>query len=397
MNNRPYWILPVLIFSQFAGTSLWFAGNAIISDLQLGWNLDPASIGWVTSSVQFGFITGTLCFAFFAISDVFSPRKVFFVCSIVGALANLNIYLFADGLSTLLVFRFLTGFFLAGIYPVGMKIASGWYKEGLGQAMGFLVGALVLGTAFPHLIKGLGETLHWNSVIIAVSILCVLGGLLMFLLVPDGPNLYKGTRFNYKAIYHIFQSKDLRAASFGYFGHMWEIYAMWAFIPVLLTIYSNLHGTEINIPIWSFIFIGCGSIGCSLGGILSKKIGSASVAFYQLTVSGVCCLFSPLLINAPESIFFLVLIIWGITIAGDSPQFSTLTAQTAPKEYVGSALTIVTCIGFFITIFSIELVNFILTVFDAKYVFILLTPGPVLGLYYFIPLYKKRLYEVANK
>ncbi len=139
--------LPVILFSQCAVTSMWFAGNAIISDLQIHWNLDPASIGYVTSSVQFGFITGTLCFAFFAISDLFSPRKVFFICSILGALANLNIYLFADGLTSLLLFRFLTGFFLAGIYPVGMKIASGWYKEGLGQAMGFLVGALVLGTA----------------------------------------------------------------------------------------------------------------------------------------------------------------------------------------------------------------------------------------------------------
>ncbi|NIP39065.1 MAG: MFS transporter [Candidatus Dadabacteria bacterium] len=391
MTNRPFWILPVLIFSQFAGTSLWFAGNAIISDLQVNWNLHPASIGWVTSSVQFGFITGTLCFAFFTISDVFSPRKVFFVCSILGALANINIYLLADGLTSLLIFRFLTGFFLAGIYPVGMKIASGWYKDGLGRAMGFLVGALVLGTAFPHLIKGLGGALHWNSVIISVSCLCVLGGLLMFLLVPDGPYLYKGTKFNYKAIYHIFSSKDLRASAFGYFGHMWEIYTIWAFIPVLLAAYSALHGTEINIPVWAFVFIACGALGCFLGGIISRKKGSATVAFYQLAISALCCAFSPLLFDAPEIIFFLVLIIWGITVAGDSPQFSTLTAETAPKEYVGSALTIVTCIGFSITIFSIEFVNYVLTILDPRYVFILLTPGPIAGLFYFLPLYKKRL------
>ena len=391
MKKRPFWILPILIFSQFAGTSLWFAGNAIISDLQIHWNLDAASIGYVTSSVQFGFIAGTLCFAFFAISDLFSPRKVFFICSILGALANLNIYLLADGLTSLLVFRFLTGFFLAGIYPVGMKIASGWYKEGLGQAMGFLVGALVLGTAFPHLLKGLGETLHWNSVVIAVSFMSVFGGLLMFLLVPDGPYLFKGTKFNYKAIYLIFQSKDLRAASFGYFGHMWEIYTIWAFIPVLLAAYSKLHGNEINISLWSFIFIASGALGCFLGGIISKKRGSASVAFYQLVVSGLCCLFSPLLFEVPVLIFFPILIIWGITAAGDSPQFSTLTAHTALKEYVGSALTIVTSIGFFITIFSIEFVNYILGFIDPKFVFIFLTPGSIVGLIYFWPLYKKQL------
>lgn len=395
VNNRPIWILPILIFSQFAGTSLWFAGNAIISDLQMHWNLDPASIGWVTSSVQFGFITGTLFFAFFAISDLFSPRKVFFVCSILGALANFLIYLLADGLTSLLVFRFLTGFFLAGIYPVGMKIASGWYKEGLGQAMGFLVGALVLGTAFPHLVKGIGETLHWNSVIISVSALCVLGGLLMFVLVPDGPYLFKGTKFNYRAIYLIIRSKDLRASAFGYFGHMWELYTMWAFIPVLLAVYSKLHGTAINIPIWSFIIIACGGLGCFLGGIISKNKGSATVAFYQLAISGLCCFFSPILFNSPEFIFFIVLIIWGTTVVGDSPQFSTLTAETAPKEYVGSALTIVTCIGFSITIFSIEFVNYVLTILDPKYVFILLVPGPVAGLYYFMPLFKKRRSQIA--
>ncbi len=389
MNNRPYWILPVIVFSQFAGTSLWFAGNAVISDLQLHWGLDPASIGWVTSSVQLGFITGTLCFAFFTISDVFSPRKVFFACSILGALANLNIYLVADGLSSLLFFRFLTGFFLAGIYPVGMKIASGWYKEGLGQALGFLVGALVLGTAFPHLIKGLGGTLQWNSVIISVSILCVFGGLLMFVLVPDGPYLFKGTKFNYKAIYQIFRSKDLRAASFGYFGHMWELYTVWAFIPVLLAVYSNQHGIGVNLPVWSFVFIACGALGCFFGGMVSKKTGSSSVAFYQLAISGLCCLFSPIIFAAPSFLFFLILIIWGTTVVGDSPQFSTLTAQTAPKEYVGSALTIVTCIGFSITIFSIEFVNFIINHLDNRFVFLLLVPGPVVGLIYFWPLYKK--------
>ncbi len=160
---------------------------------------------------------------------------------------------------------------------------------------------------------------------------------------------------------------------------------------MLLAAYSALHGTEINIPVWAFVFIACGALGCFLGGIISRKKGSATVAFYQLAISALCCAFSPLLFDAPEIIFFLVLIIWGITVAGDSPQFSTLTAETAPKEYVGSALTIVTCIGFSITIFSIEFVNYVLTILDPRYVFILLTPGPIAGLFYFLPLYKKRL------
>ncbi len=222
MKKRPVWILPTIILSQFTGTSLWFAGNAIIADIQRQWSLGDSALGWITSVVQLGFIFGTLCFAVFAVSDRFSPRKVFFFCSLLGAFSNLLVYLVADGFTSLLLFRGLTGFFLAGIYPVGMKIASGWYRQGLGKALGFLVGALVLGTALPHLLKGIGHQVPWETVILAVSIISASGGGLMYVLVPDGPYLFKGTAFNGKALKLIFDRQDLRAAAFGYFGHMWE-------------------------------------------------------------------------------------------------------------------------------------------------------------------------------
>jgi MFS family permease len=218
VEQRPPWILPVIILSQFAGTSLWFAGNAVIGDLQLEWGLSPASLSYITSSVQLGFIAGTLFFAFFLISDRFSPRLVFFICSMLGAAANLGVFLVSDGLTPLLIFRFITGFFLAGIYPVGMKIAAGWYKHGLGAAMGYLVGALVLGTAFPHLLKSLEHNYEWESVVISVSVISIIGGLLMLIFVPNGPYLSKGTKFNPRAIQTIFKSKSLRQAAFGYFG-----------------------------------------------------------------------------------------------------------------------------------------------------------------------------------
>ena len=176
-KKRPPWILPAIIFSQFAGTSLWFAGNAVLEDLQLQWSMGNASLSYMTSAVQLGFILGTLCFAFFVIADRFSPRLVYFVCSLLGALSNLLICLVAEGLASLLVFRFLTGFFLAGIYPVGMKIAAGWYQKGLGKALGFLIGALVLGTAFPHLLKGAGHSVPWETVILSVSGIALLGGI----------------------------------------------------------------------------------------------------------------------------------------------------------------------------------------------------------------------------
>ena len=388
MVKRNSWILPVIILSQFAGTSLWFASNAVLGDLQRQWGLDDASLSHMTSSVQFGFITGTLLFAFFTLADRYSPRKLYFTCSMLGAFTNLALYLLADGLTSLLMLRFMTGLFLAGIYPIGMKIAAGWYRQGLGLALGWLVGALVVGTAFPHLIKSVNRSLPWESVIITISIIAAGGGCLMLLLVPDGPRLVKGTRFDSRAFATIFRSKDLRSASFGYFGHMWELYTVWAFIPVLLSRYGEMHQQPLNVPWWSFAYIAAGAVGCIVGGILSRKYGSAAVAFFQLLSSGICCLVSPLMFDASAPIFLIFLIFWGIVIVGDSPQFSALTAHTAPRDLVGSALTIVTSIGFFITILSIQLANFLVGWISIERIFVFLAAGPAVGLIFLRPLFR---------
>jgi MFS family permease len=342
----------------------------------------------MTSSVQFGFIAGTLLFAFFTIADRYSPRKVYFACSMLGALTNLGLYLLADGLTSMLTLRFITGFFLAGVYPIGMKIAAGWYRRGLGLALGWLVGALVVGTAFPHLLKSFNRSWPWEYVIISISVIVAAGGCLMLLLVPDGPYLVKGTRFNSKAFATIFRSKDLRSASFGYFGHMWELYTVWAFIPLLLTHYAAINNQPLNVSWWSFSFIAAGGLGCVAGGFASKKFGSAAVAFFQLSSSGICCLLSPLMFNTPPPVFLVFLLFWGVVVVGDSPQFSALTAQTAPRDLVGSALTIVTSIGFFITIISIQFTNFLAGWIPIQGVFIFLVLGPVVGLLYLWPLLK---------
>jgi MFS family permease len=378
--NRPSYILPIIIFSQFTGTSLWFAGNAIISDLQQSWALPEHSIGYVTSAVQLGFIVGTLVFAYLALADRFSPRKVFFICSMIAATTNAALLVVPEGMTTLLLLRFATGFFLAGIYPVGMKIAASWYEKGLGRALGYLVGALVLGTAFPHLIRGLGAEIPWQQVIAGVSIIAVFGGLLLLVLVPDGPFLPKGSPFNASVLPLIFKSKKFRASALGYFGHMWELYTLWAFIPIFLLGYTAQSNQAINISFWSFIIIGVGSIGCVVGGLMSRKLGSARVASVQLFISGVCCILSPLLFLAEWPIFMLLMLVWGVTVIGDSPQFSTLTAQNAPREYVGSALTIVNSIGFLITVVSIQLTCSLLPIVGVQYIFWILIPGPVLGL-----------------
>jgi MFS family permease len=387
MNQRPSRILPIIVFSQFAGTSLWFAGNAVLGDLQRRWGLAGETLGDMTSAVQFGFIAGTLTFAFLAISDRYSPRKVFFCCSLLGGVFNAATYLLGEGLWSLLALRFATGFFLAGIYPVGMKIAAGWYQRDLGNALGFLVGALVLGTAFPHLLKGYGQTLAWETVMLAVSALALLGGALMLALVPDSSHLAKGAKFDPRALAVIFRSSQFRASSFGYFGHMWELYAFWAFVPFLLTAYAARSADSgLNISLWSFAIIGAGALGCVAGGLVSLRAGSARVAFAQLFASGLCCAVSPLMYHAPAPVFLAYLLLWGIVVVGDSPQFSALNAHYAPRAQVGSALTIANCIGFAITIFSIQLLNYAADWLGAQYLFLLLTPGPILGLLALLPL-----------
>jgi len=381
LSARPARILPVIVASQFAGTSLWFAGNAVLGDLQHEWGLAPASLGYVTSAVQLGFIAGTLAFAFLAVADRYSPRLVFLLCALAGAAANLGA-LAGGGLAPLLACRFATGFFLAGIYPVGMKIASGWYREGLGNALGFLVGALVLGTAFPHLLKALGQAWPWQTVLAGVSLVAALGGVLMFLLVPDGPHLAKGARFDPRALAAVFASRGFRASAFGYFGHMWELYAFWAFVPVAIAACAPGH----SVPLWSFAVIAAGALGCAGGGLVSLRAGSARVACAQLGASGLCCLLSPLLLIAPPAGVLAFLVFWGVVVVGDSPQFSALNAANAPRESVGSALTIGNCIGFAITIGSIQLLSALSGALPVQVLFLLLAPGPALGLLAMRPL-----------
>jgi hypothetical protein len=265
-----------------------------------------------------------------------------------------------------------------------MKIAAGWYRRDLGNALGFLVAALVVGTAFPHLLKGLGEALPWQNVLLGVSVVALCGGVLMLALVPDGPYLSGGARFDPRALREIFRAPAFRASSFGYFGHMWELYAFWAFVPWVLAQYRDL-----NVPLWSFAVIAAGAVGCVLGGMISLRRGSAPVAFAQLAASGLCCAISPWLFHAPAPLYLAFLLFWGVVVVGDSPQFSALNAQSAPRERVGAALTIANCIGFAITIFSIQLLNSVAEMVGPQWLFLLLLPGPLFGLASLTPLMRR--------
>lgn len=376
----PLRILPVIVFSQFCCTSLWFAGNAVMSDLAHQLALDSSALGYLTSSVQFGFIVGTLAFAMLTIADRFSPSKVFLVSALLGALANVGILVEGSGLTSLLLFRFLTGFFLAGIYPVGMKIAADYYDKGLGKSLGYLVGALVLGTAFPHLLKSFTGSLPWTFVLISTSGLAALGGLLMVTLVPDGPHRQAAQKVDLSAFFKVFKNRSFRAAAFGYFGHMWELYAFWAFVPIILNTYMEIHpNSNLNVPLLSFLIIGVGSLACIVGGYISIRKGPRQVALVSIIASGACCLVSPFAFAWSLPIFIAFLLFWGMTVIADSPQFSTLVAMNAPAESKGTALTIVNCIGFSITIVSIQLLSSLQQEMNPIYSLLLLGIGPLLG------------------
>lgn len=389
MNTQspvPRHVLPVLVLAQFAGTSLWFAVNAVMPDLQREFGWPATAVGTLTSALQAGFIAGTLVFALLAIADRFAPRQVFLVCALAGASCTVGAWAMVSDFSALLAWRFATGFFLAGIYPVGMKIAAQWYTRGLGPALGLLIGALVLGSASAHALRAIGDTLPWPTLMLGVAALAAVGGVSLYALLPDPPGaVARVTTLQWRALATIVTDARVRSSVFGYFGHMWELYTLWVLAPLILA--TRLEGTALS---WTaFLVLGAGMLGCVGGGWLAPRFGSARVAGVQLAVSGLCCLLAPWLIGAPDALFYGWLLVWGITVSGDSPQFSTLTARNAPPQAVGSVLTLTNSIGFAISIASILLFVELTRVVPLGWLLTGLALGPALGLWALRPLMKE--------
>jgi len=372
-------VLFILVFSQLACVSLWFLPNALLSG-PLAIFPKSISIQGVTIMVQIGFILGTLFYAVFSLADLYSPSKVFFISAILAAACNALFLFQAASPFWFYGIRLMTGFFLAGIYPVGMKIAADYFDRDMGKALAYLVGALVVGTALPYLFAGYAFQLRWSSVIGITSGLSVAGGLLILIFIPDGPNRKPGSGFHPEAVFDVFKHRRFRQTALGYFGHMWELYAFWAFIPVVIMSHAGVKYENSNYMI--FYVIGIGSIGCVLGGYLSRWIGNYKVALFALIGSGLCCLVSPFIFE--EKIFRIpFLLLWGMLVVMDSPQFSSLIARYAPAENRGSALTMVTCIGFAITVVSIVTLGLVVQMVGTKLLFWFLLPGPFLGVVFF--------------
>ncbi|WP_230970119.1 MFS transporter [Nitrogeniibacter aestuarii] len=381
-------VVPTIVIAQLFGTSLWFSANAAAAALMRDWGIGAAELGLLTNAVQLGFIIGTLTFALTGLADRFAASRIFAVCAVLGALANAAFALFAEGMSSGLVLRFAVGFSLAGVYPLGMKLIVSWVPERAGHALAQLVGMLTLGTALPHGVRFAGGDWPWQAVLLAASTLAVLAAIMIFAL-GDGPHLKRkpgAHPLRLGRVLTAFTIPTFRASAFGYFGHQWELYAMWTLVPLLIA-GSSLAGFAASSAL-SFAVIGIGAVGCIAGGFVSRRAGSAPVAVFAMLVSALCCALFPFLSHAAPVVVLGLMLIWGASVVADSPHFSALSAKACPPEIVGSALALQNALGFAVTMVSIAWGTSVVEAWGAKVAWLLL-PGPVLGVVAMLPLLRR--------
>jgi MFS family permease len=357
--------------------STWFSASAVIPQLREEWTLSTGAAAWLTIAVQLGFVAGAVASSLLNLSDLMSPRIIILGGALGAAAANAGLLL-ADGPASALPFRALTGFFLAGVYPPALKLMATWFQRGRGLALGVLVGAITVGSAMPHLVNGLGG-LDWRVTVVATSVLTVIGGAVGWM-AHEGPFPFPRAVFDPRQAGQVLSNRGVRLASLGYFGHMWELYAMWAWFAVFFAEVTRTGGAPSSATAYAtFVVIGIGGLGCVVGGILGDAWGRERTTSFMMLVSGTCALLIGLLFDAPAWLVLVVAIVWGFAVVGDSAQFSTMVTEHADQAYVGTALTLQLALGFTLSVATLWLIPVLVDAVSWRWAFAFLAPGPALG------------------
>lgn len=381
----PRRVLVLLATAELLAMGPWFSASAVAPALARAWLLSPAGTAWLTVSVQLGFVVGALTSAVLTLADRWSARRMVAGAAALAGFATAGVTL-APGPATAIALRFLTGVALAGVYPPGMKLVAGWFREGRGLAIGILVGALTLGSAGPHLVRWAVPSDAWRTVLLIAAGAAIVGGQLVLLVPNEGPYAAPSPSFRWSAAASVLADRPVALANGGYLGHMWELYAVWTWLPAFVAASERTRGVAEErvggiAALVTFAAVGIGALGCWLGGALADRHGRTLVTSAAMAISGACALAAGLVFARPLPVLVSLLLLWGIAVVADSAQFSAAVSELAPRDLVGTALTLQTSLGFLLTTLTIYLLPGVATRIGWRWSMSVLAIGPALGVW----------------